>query len=161
MAQKFWREKDAWHLSWHIAEFENQQKNTIHQIRGHDVLSSWWYYKITWRGNHRQTFIEMENLKRLSGLIHKVNLDKRLKPIHLSMYMALCDCWIKSQFKTSYNISRRQLMMASRIQSTATYHRIISDLQNFRYIIYKPSYHPVRGSQVILVHDCLRAPINS
>lgn len=93
----------------------------------------------------------MENLKQLSDLINRVELDERLKPIHLSLYMALCNCWIKNRFKASYNVSRRQLMRASRIQSTATYHRIINDLQNFGYVQYEPSYHPVRGSQVSLV----------
>src|SRR5688572_9758417 len=93
----------------------------------------------------------MGNLKQLSDLINRVELDERLKPIHMSLYMALCNCWIKSHFKTSYNVSRRHLMGASRIQSTATYHRIINDLQNFGYVRYKPSYHPVRGSQVSLL----------
>jgi len=28
-AQKFRGEKDAWHLSWHVAEFKNPQKSTF------------------------------------------------------------------------------------------------------------------------------------
>ena len=42
-------------------------------------------------------------------------------------------------------------MAASRIQSKATYHKIMKDLQAFGYLKYTPSYHPVRGSAVGLV----------
>src|SRR5687768_15560143 len=93
----------------------------------------------------------LENMKQITDLINQVNLDERLKPLHLSMCMALCNCWIKNRFKASYNVSRRQLMKSSRIHSTATYHRIIKDLQNFGYVQYEPSYHPVRGSRISLV----------
>jgi hypothetical protein len=42
-------------------------------------------------------------------------------------------------------------MAASRIQSRATYHKVMKDLQAFGYLEYAPSYHPVKGSSVRLV----------
>jgi hypothetical protein len=42
-------------------------------------------------------------------------------------------------------------MAASRIQSRATYHKVVKDLQAFGYLKYTPSYHPVKGSAVSLV----------
>ncbi len=42
-------------------------------------------------------------------------------------------------------------MAASHIQSRATYHKVMKDLQAFGYLKYTPSYHPVKGSSVGLV----------
>ncbi len=42
-------------------------------------------------------------------------------------------------------------MAASRIQSKATYHKVMKDLQAFGYLKYTPSYHPIKGSSVALV----------
>lgn len=39
-------------------------------------------------------------------------------------------------------------MEASRIRSRATYHKVIRELQEFGYLKYFPSYHPVEGSKV-------------
>lgn len=93
----------------------------------------------------------METLKELSISINRVALDPRLKPSHISLYVALCNAWIVSHFQMRYNVSRRRLMETSRIQSKTTYHKMIRDLQKFGYVHYEPSYHPMRGSQVSLV----------
>jgi hypothetical protein len=44
-------------------------------------------------------------------------------------------------------------MRASRIQSKATYHKTLRDLQAFGYVEYHPSYHPVKASSVTLKSD--------
>jgi hypothetical protein len=93
----------------------------------------------------------METLKQLSDLMNCVAFDERCRPAHLSLYMALCNCWINNHFKKFFNISRRHLMKTSHIQSTATYHRIINDLRDFGYLQYHPSYHPKQGSIVSLI----------
>jgi len=41
-------------------------------------------------------------------------------------------------------------MKLSRIKSTATYHKVLRELQAFGYIEYVPSYDPYKGSQVWL-----------
>lgn len=53
--------------------------------------------------------------------------------------------------KKAIHISRRQLMKLSRIQSNVTYHKCIRQLQEYGYIKYTPSYHPLRGSCVELL----------
>ena len=92
----------------------------------------------------------MRDLQQLSLYINRMVLDVRLKPVHISLSVALCHAWIKSEFCQTYNVSRRQLMQASRIQSKAAYHKALRDLQIFGYVEYRPSYHRVKASAVTL-----------
>jgi hypothetical protein len=41
-------------------------------------------------------------------------------------------------------------MKLSKIGSTATYHKCIKELNNWKYILYKPSHNPFKGSKVKL-----------
>jgi hypothetical protein len=93
----------------------------------------------------------METPERLSYLISRVASDERLKPSHISLYVALCHAWIMNRFQQGYNVSRSKLMVLSRIQSKTTYHKTISDLARMGYIRYHPSYHPIAGSKVSLL----------
>jgi hypothetical protein len=93
----------------------------------------------------------METPERLSYLISRVASDERLKPTHISLYVALCHAWMMNRFQQCYNVSRRQLMRLSRIQSKSTYHKAISELVDMGYINYRPSYHPKEGSEITLL----------
>lgn len=42
-------------------------------------------------------------------------------------------------------------MMAAKIKSTSTYHKIVNDLAVLKYFDYTPSYHPLKGSQVFIL----------
>lgn len=95
----------------------------------------------------------MEELQLLTHFIQKVASDNRLKPVHISLSLALCNSWIRSRFQRHYRISRRTLMMAARIRSKATYHKTIKELQRFGYLKYFPSYHPVKASEVELLNE--------
>jgi hypothetical protein len=93
----------------------------------------------------------METLDQLERFISNIASDERLRPTHVSLYVALCHAWIASRFQQCYNVSRRQLMMLCRIRSNTTYHKTISELIEMGYISYRPSYHPVKGSSVTLL----------
>ncbi len=93
----------------------------------------------------------METTNRLSDLISRVASDERLRPTHISLYVALCHAWIMNRFQQGYNVSRSKLMMLSRIQSKTTYHKTLSELASMGYIRYHPSYHPIDGSKVSLL----------
>jgi hypothetical protein len=43
------------------------------------------------------------------------------------------------------------MMVVSKIQAKATYHKVIKELHEYGFIVYKPSYNPFRGSEVQLV----------
>lgn len=95
----------------------------------------------------------MDTLNRLSDFINRVASDERLGPSHIALYFALCHLWIVSKFQRRYHVSRRQLMISSRIRSLATYHKTMDDLTDLGYVKYRPSYHPVKGSEVSLISD--------
>jgi hypothetical protein len=93
----------------------------------------------------------MDTLDRLSGYINRAAWDKRLRPTHISLYFALCHSWIVNKFQRCYHVSRRQLMMLSGIRSPTTYHKAMCHLKDLGYVKYRPSYHPVEGSEVSLL----------
>jgi hypothetical protein len=83
--------------------------------------------------------------------IHRLVSDSRLKPAHLLLSIAICDKWASCEFTRAYQVSRGALMKASRIKSTATYHKAIRELQKFGYVRYYPSYHPTKGSRIEMI----------
>ena len=86
--------------------------------------------------------------------MHELASDIRLKPTHISLCIALCHAWVRSNFQNVFQVSRSKLMAASRIQSRATYHKVMKELQAFGYLKYTPSYHPIKGSSVgLIIHD--------
>lgn len=93
----------------------------------------------------------MDNLAQLTAYLHKVVSDRRLKPVHLSLTLAICDTWIKSNFEQPFRVSRSELMLSSRIRSNATYHKALKELLQSGYLKYTPSYHPVKASSVYLI----------
>jgi hypothetical protein len=93
----------------------------------------------------------MDNLSRLSNFLQRVMSDVQLRASHISVYAALCQAWINSGCKDSFSISRSRVMKLARISSKATYHKVIHKLIRCGYILYQPSYHPVKGSEVSLV----------
>ncbi len=92
----------------------------------------------------------MERIDELRLYINRMVWDNRLRPVHIALSMALYHAWMTNQFQQTYHVSRRQLMQASHIQSKATYHKTLRELQAFGYVEYLPSRHPVNGSSVKL-----------
>jgi hypothetical protein len=66
----------------------------------------------------------MDRLQELVTFMHKLVSDFRLKPTHISLCVALCHAWVRSNFQNIFQVSRRKLMDTSRLQSRATYHKV-------------------------------------
>ena len=92
----------------------------------------------------------MNATQRLAYLMEQTSADARLRPVHVALIVALCHLWMKNSFNKWYPISRKRLMGLSRINSNATYHKVINELQYYGYLQYHPSYHPSFGSRVSL-----------
>ena len=75
----------------------------------------------------------------LSDSLAQLAKDGRLFHCHICLFIALFSLYEKSEFAVSFKISRKTLMMLSKIQSTATYHKCMQDLVAFGYINYTPS----------------------
>lgn len=95
----------------------------------------------------------MDRYTKLTCFINRVVSDNRLKPVHISLSIALCHSWIANQFQGTYRVSRSILMKESRIRSKATYHKALKELQKYGYFKYLPSYHPRKASEVEILDD--------
>ncbi|WP_419699092.1 hypothetical protein [Mucilaginibacter sp. NFX135] len=90
------------------------------------------------------------DLENITGFFRQVQSDKRLRPVHLSLCMALCTCWQSGNYQMPFRVTRKGLMELARIGSTATYHKCIKELLGFGYIDYRSDYNYYKGSQVSL-----------
>lgn len=97
--------------------------------------------------------MKIDKQEQLNRLIDRMVLDNRLRPVHMALSLALCHNWSLNQFQHSYRVTRNTLMKASRIRSTATYHKALRDLQAYGYVKYVPSYHPRQASEVVLLDE--------
>lgn len=93
----------------------------------------------------------MDKVELVGSFLNRVASDASLGASHVSFCTAICAAWIDSGLNNPFNISRRRLMKSSKIKSTSTYHRILNDLKALRYFEYVPSFHPGKGSQVLII----------
>src|SRR6266542_2102324 len=92
----------------------------------------------------------MNYIIHLNSAFHRFCDDERLSPFHVSLYFALFQYWNLTKFRNPISISRAETMRAAKIGSVNTYIRCIKELDKWAYIQYKPSYNPLKGSQVHL-----------
>lgn len=102
----------------------------------------------------------MDRYEQLTHFIDRIVSDSRLRPVHISLSIALCHGWVASEYQRPYRVTRSLLMTASRIRSRATYHKALKELQSFGYLKYCPSYHPFKASEVEILDEELN-PTNN
>lgn len=90
----------------------------------------------------------MNYILHLNHILNRFEKDKRLNPVHVSLYMACFRQWNSEKFPRWLPISRSELMKGARINSKSTYHRVIRDLHQWDYLVYKPSQNPRKGSKI-------------
>ena len=82
------------------------------------------------------------------SLIKRMGKDQRVIASHVSLFTALFIQWQRSDFRSPFSVTRKELMAYSKIASTATYHKCIWELDEYGYIRYQPSFHPGKGSLI-------------
>ena len=87
-------------------------------------------------------------MEQLSWFFLVSQKDCRIKSTHILLYLAVFECWNQNQFQSPVFISRRKIMHMSKIHSIVTYHKYMSELHEYGYIVYESSYHPRRGTKV-------------
>tara|TARA_R110002126_G_scaffold158107_1_gene305535 strand:+ start:295 stop:612 length:318 start_codon:yes stop_codon:yes gene_type:complete len=92
----------------------------------------------------------MNYTKHLTGFFDRTIQDQNLNPTHISLYIALFQYWNVNYFQNPISITREEVMLISKIYSTATYHKCMRELNEKGYIKYEPSFNPFKGSMVIL-----------
>ena len=94
----------------------------------------------------------MNYIKHLTGFFNKINNENAINPTHISLYLALFQCWNVNRFKNPTGISREEIMKASKINSKATYHKCMKELEALGFMEYLPTYNPHSCSNVIMVN---------
>jgi hypothetical protein len=94
----------------------------------------------------------MNYIKHLTGFFNKIADENKLNPTHISLYLALFQCWNVNRFKNPTGISREEIMKASKINSYATYHKCMKELQTLGFIEYLPTFNPHSSSNVNMIN---------
>ena len=90
----------------------------------------------------------MNYIRQLNAVFEKFYFDERLNPTHISLYIALFHEWNSSRFADEFFVNRRDLMRMSKIGSKSTYHRCVTNLDSWGYLLYFPSNNPFKGSKI-------------
>lgn len=81
----------------------------------------------------------------------KMSEDDRLSPYHLSVYNALFMLWNECGFADKLSINRNDVMRLSKIGNQNTYTKVLKQLHDYGYIVYEPSFNPLKGSLVTII----------
>ncbi len=92
----------------------------------------------------------MNYIQFLASFFTKASTDERLNPTHVSMFVSLLQFWYINHFVNPVSITRHDLMKVSKINSKATYHKCMRELNEYGYLKYSPSYNSYKGSMVYL-----------
>lgn len=92
----------------------------------------------------------MELFPQLSGFYQAIADDARIGSTHISIYMALLQEWNINGGNSPIKIKRVLIMKTAKINARQTYNKCINELQEYGYIIYKPSSNQFDASLVYL-----------
>lgn len=74
--------------------------------------------------------------------------DSRINKGHLAVFTALIYLWSIRKFPDGLSLFGKEVMEVSKISSTATYHRIIKELNEYGYLKYEPSFFRGKASSI-------------
>ncbi|GAA3930372.1 hypothetical protein GO495_07475 [Chitinophaga oryziterrae] len=106
----------------------------------------------------------MNYIRHMRNFYSLVEKDKRLKPWHITLYIALFNTWDKYHFPPLFEISRDPLMNGSHIGNKNTFAKTLKQLHEYGYIIYQPELRKGYYPTVILFglndHEILENQLN-
>jgi len=91
------------------------------------------------------------NLEIMIKSLRLLSTDNRISVWHMGMYVAILQLWYQGGYKNPVAVTRRKILGLSHIGNIVTYHKCIKELEQYGYIRYVPSYHPINGSMVHLI----------
>ncbi len=92
----------------------------------------------------------MANLQTLADFFQAIAHDPRISSTHIGIYAALLHYWQVHNFQNPICAFSYEIMQLAKISGSATYHKIIKDLNDFGYIEYFPSFKRNQGSKVFI-----------
>ena len=88
----------------------------------------------------------MNYIHHMNQFFKKIEQSDAVLPSHISLYLALFQCWNYNRFQNPIASSRTELMHVSKISSKTTFYKCIHDLSKWKWIEYSPSNSCYRGS---------------
>jgi hypothetical protein len=79
--------------------------------------------------------------------------DRHVTVWHISLLSAIIFLYALNSGLTYIEVSRKQLMKLAHINSIATYHKYIYQLQDLGYIVYSPTYNYYDRSKIQIVNQ--------
>lgn len=80
-----------------------------------------------------------------------LQLTKKCRPNHISVYEALFSLWNHYRFPTEFSINRAEMMKLSCIGSKNTYTKVMKQLHEWKIVHYLPSYDPLMASKIRMI----------
>lgn len=83
--------------------------------------------------------MKASNIAPLTCFFVKANDSENMRPVHISLYMALYMQRNVSSFSHTMFIDRAEIMRVAKIKSKACYHKCVQDLVKWGFIEYSPA----------------------
>lgn len=93
----------------------------------------------------------MRAIEHILDFLRSARTDGRIRPLHISLYLALYQYWVLSDCINPVLISRRKIMEIAKVKSIVSYHKGMQELCAFGYISYTPSFDPRIRTTVYLM----------
>jgi len=90
----------------------------------------------------------MNSANVLTSFMAAIQKDPRISISHIGLFATLAALWQKQPGKAYLELYSKQVMSVAKISSSATYHKLIHDLDNYGYVSYEPSYYKGRASRI-------------
>ena len=86
----------------------------------------------------------------LCDFLRGITQDPRIGFAHIALYAALFQRWILEGAAGPVSGFSHELMPLAKIGSSATYHRVLRELDAYGYLRYEPSFSRLRRSRIYL-----------
>jgi len=90
----------------------------------------------------------MDLISELTWFLNAIADDRRIGPVHISLFVAIVKEWSKNNYKSPLIILPNELMQLSKISGRTTYYKILKELHEYGYIHYNPSHNSFKGSVI-------------
>lgn len=92
----------------------------------------------------------MDAVELLKAFFDKASKDARISIGHIGLFVTLLQCQMKQDVEGPLVAYAAEIMEVAKISSTATYHRLIRELNDYGYLRYEPSFFKGVGSKFFL-----------
>lgn len=93
----------------------------------------------------------MNYITQLTEASRRFYHDERLKPSHISLYIAIFQMANAHRFPKELRLARNELMQLSKIKSPVTYYKCLKELRQWKYISYQASKSPLESSSINII----------